>query len=62
MALHTCSSAWVFCYHFINCFMVPIIMALILNGHSISDDLYQIFVFGTCTAFWWKWVSEKTGT
>ena len=40
--------------------MVPICMAVIRNGHSVSDDLYEIFVFGTCTAFWWKWVAEKT--
>ena len=41
-------------------FMVPIVMAVVRNGHSVSDDLYQVFVFGTCTAFWWKWVAEKT--
>ena len=41
-------------------FMVPIVMAVVRNGHSITDDLYQIFVFATCTAFWWKWVAEKT--
>jgi hypothetical protein len=41
-------------------FMVPIFMAVARNGHSVSDDLYSIFVFGTCTAFWWKWIAEKT--
>ena len=41
-------------------FMVPIYMAVIKNGHSVSDDLYQIFVFASCIAFWWKWVAEKT--
>lgn len=41
-------------------FMVPVGMATVRNGHSVSDDLYQIFVYGTCTAFWWKWVAEKT--
>ena len=41
-------------------FMVPIVTAVVRNGHSVSDDLYQIFVFATCTAFWWKWVAEKT--
>ena len=40
--------------------MVPVTMAVIRNGHSISDDLYEMFVYGTCTAFWWKWVAEKT--
>jgi hypothetical protein len=41
-------------------FMVPIVMAILRNGHSVTDDLYQVFVFGTCTAFWWKWIAEKT--
>ena len=41
-------------------FMVPVFMAVARNGHSVSDDLYSIFVFGTCTAFWWKWIAEKT--
>ncbi len=41
-------------------FMVPVTLAVIRNGHSVSDDLYQIFVFGTCTAFWWKWIAENT--
>ena len=41
-------------------FMVPICMAIIRNGHSVSDDLYEIFLYGTCTSFWWKWIAEKT--
>ena len=41
-------------------FMVPVGMAVFRNGHSVSDDLYKIFVFASCTAFWWKWVAEKT--
>ncbi len=41
-------------------FMVPVTMAVIRNGHSVSDDLYQLFVYGTCTAFWWKWIADKT--
>jgi hypothetical protein len=41
-------------------FMIPVCMAVARNGHSVSDDLYSVFVFGTCTAFWWKWIAEKT--
>ena len=41
-------------------FIVPVIMASSRTSHSISDELYQIFVYVTCTAFWWKWVAEKT--
>lgn len=41
-------------------FMIPVITAVTKNGHSVSDDLYHLFVYGTCTAFWWKWVAEKT--
>ena len=41
-------------------FMVPVCMAVFRNDHSISDDLYQIFVYASCTLFWWKWIAEKT--
>lgn len=41
-------------------FMVPVCMAVIRSGHSITDDIYELFVYATCTAFWWKWVAEKT--
>jgi len=41
-------------------FMVPVCMAVFRNGHSVSDDLYQIFVYASCTLFWWKWIAEKT--
>jgi hypothetical protein len=41
-------------------FMVPVVMAVNRNAHSVSDELYDIFVYATCTAFWWKWVAEKT--
>ena len=41
-------------------FLIPVYMAIIRNGHSVSDDLYQMFIYTTCTAFWWKWVAEKT--
>ena len=41
-------------------FLVPVYAAIVRNGHSVSDDLYYMFVYTTCTAFWWKWVAEKT--
>jgi hypothetical protein len=41
-------------------FLVPVCMTVVRNGHSVTDDLYKIFVYGTCTAFWWKWIAEKT--
>ena len=41
-------------------FMLPVALAVFRTGHSVSDDLYQLFVYATCTAFWWKWVAEKT--
>jgi hypothetical protein len=41
-------------------FMVPVIIAADRNAHSVTDELYEIFVYATCTAFWWKWVAEKT--
>jgi hypothetical protein len=41
-------------------FMIPVSMAIFRNGHSATDDLYQFFVYATCTVFWWKWIAEKT--
>lgn len=41
-------------------FLIPIYIAIVRNGHSVSDDLYEMFIYTTCTAFWWKWVAEKT--
>jgi hypothetical protein len=41
-------------------FLIPIYMAVIRNGHSVTDDLYQLFIYTTCTIFWWKWFAEKT--
>lgn len=41
-------------------FMAPVTIAVLRNTHSVSDDLYKLFVYGTCTVFWWKWIAEKT--
>jgi hypothetical protein len=41
-------------------FLVPVYSAIVRNGHSVSEDLYHMFVYTTCTAFWWKWVAQKT--
>jgi hypothetical protein len=43
-------------------FLIPIYMAITRNGHSVSDDLYEMFVYTTATAFWWKWIAEKTSS
>jgi hypothetical protein len=32
-------------------FMVPIVLAIDRNAHSVTDELYEFFVYGTCTAF-----------
>ena len=41
-------------------FLVPVFVAVNRNSHSVSDELYNLFVYTTCTAFWWKWIAEKT--
>ena len=41
-------------------FMVPVVIAADKGAHSVTDELYEIFVYATCTAFWGKWVAEKT--
>jgi len=41
-------------------FMIPVCTAVVRNGHSVTDDMYHIFVYASCTAFWWKWIADKT--
>jgi len=41
-------------------FMVPIFIAIDRNAHSVTDELYQIFIYLSCTMFWWKWIADKT--
>jgi len=41
-------------------FLVPVYTAITNNGNSASDDLYEMFVYTTCTAFWWTWIADKT--
>lgn len=40
--------------------MVPVATAVFRNGNSVTDDLYHLFIYLTCTAFWWKWIADKT--
>ncbi len=41
-------------------FLIPVYAAMARNSHSVSDDMYHMSVYTTCTAFWWKWIAEKT--
>lgn len=41
-------------------FLIPVYLAVDRHSHSVSDELYNLFVYTTCTAFWWKWIAEKT--
>lgn len=41
-------------------FLVPVYSGIMRSHESVSNDLYQIFIYTTCIAFWWKWVAEKT--
>ncbi len=41
-------------------FLIPVYATILRTGHSVSDDLYQLFVYTTCTAFWWKWIADRT--
>ena len=41
-------------------FLVPMYITITTNGHSVTDELYDMFVYTTCTAFWWKWIADKT--
>jgi len=35
-------------------------IAIDRNSHSVSDTLINFFVYLSCTAFWWKWIADKT--
>lgn len=41
-------------------FTLAACIIILRNGHSASGGLYEVFVFPTCTAFWWEWVADKT--
>lgn len=41
-------------------FMVLAVLAVDRNAGSVTDELYSVFIYATCTVFWWKWVAEKT--
>lgn len=41
-------------------FLIPVYGAIIEHERSLTNGLYDMFVYTTCTAFWWKWVAEKT--
>lgn len=40
-------------------FMVPVLIAADRSAHSVTDELYEIFVFGSCAAFWWDWIAKR---
>jgi riboflavin transporter FmnP len=41
-------------------FIIPVFACFLRNGQTESDNWYQMFVYTTCVAFWWKWIAEKT--
>lgn len=40
-------------------FFIPVYGAIFRNGRSVSNDLYHVFVYSMCAAFWWKRITEK---
>ena len=40
--------------------MIPVCIGILRSGHSVTDDMFYSFIYITCTAFWWKWIAEKT--
>lgn len=40
--------------------MIPVCISAIKDAPSVRDGLYKIFIYGSCTVFWWKWIAEKT--
>lgn len=41
-------------------FMVMASIAIFKNGPSAGNREYEIIVYGSCIAFGWKWIAEKT--
>ena len=41
-------------------FLVITWVSINSNGQTIMEALFEMFIYVTCTAFWWKWVAEKT--
>lgn len=41
-------------------FLIPVYSAVMRTGHFASGNLYQLFIYTTCTAFWRKRIAEKT--
>jgi len=40
--------------------MIFVCVSAIKNGHSIVSGLYEIFIYGSCIVFWWRWIAMKT--
>lgn len=42
-------------------FLIPVYAAILRNEPTTGNDgFYCMFVYTTCTAFWWKWIADKT--
>ena len=39
--------------------LVPVYMTVIRQSQSLGQDIFQLFIYTSCTAFWWKWIAEK---
>ncbi|HZH00483.1 MAG TPA: hypothetical protein VEY32_05335 [Flavisolibacter sp.] len=39
--------------------LVPVSMTIIRQGQPIIQDIFQLFMYTSCIAFWWKWIAEK---
>lgn len=59
MVLHSCSCIRFLVTGLAVAFMEPMVLAAYRNAHPVKDELYEIFVFTSCIAFSWKWVTEK---
>jgi hypothetical protein len=40
--------------------MVTVALSVFKGGQPLTTDLFQFFIYLTCTAFWWKWIADKT--
>ena len=38
-------------------FLIPPTTAIAKQDHSLSDDIFRLYIYPAAVAFWWKWFS-----
>ena len=38
-------------------FLIPPTTAIAKQDHSLSDEIFRLYIYPAAVAFWWKWFS-----